>query len=138
MRRDIITYEISQCPSNEKMSGERFEKCLLSIQRYNKGFFINIWSELNARERKMVYYYSKEGFINYSNRDTLTELIKKGIFTIVPGEEGLVLFSKSFRNFVTLIVSEREKFQFREDERKHGNVANIRTAAFSFIFLSIA
>lgn len=134
----IITDEISQDPLNEKMSGERFEKCLLAIQRYNKGFFINVWSELNARERKMVYYYSKEGFINYSNRDTLTELIQKGIFTIVPGEEGLVLFSKSFRNFVTLIVSEREKFQFREDERKHGNVANIRTAAFSFIFLSIA
>src|SRR5690606_10278027 len=76
-------------------------------------------------------------FINYSNRDTLTELIQKGIFTIIPGEEGLVLFSSSFRNFVTLLISEKEKFQFREDERKHGNVANIRTAAFSFIFLSV-
>lgn len=86
----------------------------------------------------MVYYYAREGFINYTNRETLTELIQKGIFTLNVYDDGLVLFSRSFRNFVSLIVSEKEIMQFREDERKHGNVANIRTAAFSFIFLSIA
>src|SRR5690606_42045089 len=122
MRRDIITYEISQCPSNEKMSGETFEKCLLAIQRYNKGFFINIWGELNARERKMVYYYSKEGFINYSNRDTLTELIQKGIFTIVPGEEGLVLFCESFGTLVMLTVSEGIRCNLSENEQKYAKV----------------
>src|SRR5690606_38097218 len=89
-------------------------------------------------ERKMVYYYSREGFINYTNRDILTELIQKGIFTMNVYDDGLVLFSSSFRNFVSLMVSEKEINQFKEDERRHGNVANIRTAAFSFIFLSIA
>ena len=134
----IITEEISRDSLDSKMSQERFEKCLLTIQRHNKGFYINLWNELDPKERKMVYYYAREGFINYSNRDTLTDLIQKGIFILNADQEGLVLFSGSFRDLVTLMVTEREVKQFKEDERKHGNVANIRTAAFSFIFLSIA
>jgi hypothetical protein len=134
----IITDEINRESLSNKMSQERFEKCLLTIQRHNKGYYINIWNELGPKERKMVYYYSREGFINYSNRDTLTDLIQKGIFTMNAYEEGLVLFSRSFRNFVTLMITEGEIKRFKEDERRHGNVANIRTAAFSFIFLSIA
>lgn len=134
----IITEEISRDPLDSKMSQERFEKSLLTIQRHNKGFYINIWNELDQKERKMVYYFAQEGFINFTNRDTLTDLIQKGIFTLNVNEDGLVLFSRSFRNFVILIITEREIRIFKEDERRHGNVANIRTAAFSFIFLSIA
>src|SRR5690606_39249023 len=78
----ISTDEISRESLSNKMSQERFEKCLLTIQRHNKGYYINIWNELGPKERKMVYYYSREGFINYSNRDTLTDLIQKGIFTM--------------------------------------------------------
>lgn len=134
----LTTEEILCDPLDSKMSRERFEKILLTIQRHNKGYYLNIWNELNQMERKMVYYYSREGFINYTNRDILTELIQKGIFTLNVYDDGLVLFSNSFRNFVSLMVSEKEIIQFKEDERRHGNVANIRTAAFSFIFLSIA
>jgi hypothetical protein len=134
----LITDEILCDPLENKISEKRFEKILLILQRHNKGFYLNIWNELDQRERKMVYYYAQEGFINYTNRDTLTELIQKGIFTLSDNEDGLVLFSLSFRNFVNLMITEMEIKIFKEDERKHGNMANIRTAAFSFIFLSIA
>lgn len=134
----IITEEIGRDPLDSKMSQERFEKSILTIQRHNKGFYINIWNELDQKERKMVYYFAREGFINYTNSDTLTDLIQKGIFTLNENEDGLVLFSRSFRNFVILMITDSEMKIFKEDERRHGNVANIRTAAFSFLFLSIA
>ncbi|WP_163377898.1 hypothetical protein [Cyclobacterium sp. SYSU L10401] len=134
----LITEELSRDPLNEPLSMERYEKCILSIQRYNKAYFLNIWAELSLKERKMVYNYATEGFINFFNRETMTALIQKGIIKMNAGKDGLVLFSKSFRNFVCLFVSEEDLSRFKQDERKSGNAKMIQAAVFSFVLICIA
>lgn len=134
----LITEELSRDPLEQPLSLERYEKCILSIQRYNKSYFLNIWAELSLKERKMVYNYATEGFINFFNRETMTALIQKGIIKMNAGRDGLVLFSKSFRNFVCLFVSEEDLSRFKQDERKSGNAKMIQAAVFSFVLICIA
>ncbi|GAB3660377.1 hypothetical protein GCM10028791_34280 [Echinicola sediminis] len=117
---------------------EEFEKFILMVQRYNKAYYMNIWNELSFKEKKLAYYYATEGYINYKNRRTLTEMIQKGIFTHDREADRPVLFSYSFLTFVSQGISEEEAKLFYKDERQHGNSTLIQTAAISFIFISIA
>ncbi|SHM57256.1 hypothetical protein SAMN04488057_102186 [Cyclobacterium lianum] len=134
----LITEELARDPYHQPLSQERYEKCILSVQRYNKSYFLNIWAELSLKERKMVYNYAREGFINFFNRETMTALIQKGIIKMNAGKDGLVLFSRSFRNFVCLFVSEEDLSRFKQDERKSGNAKMIQAAIFSFVLICIA
>jgi hypothetical protein len=133
----MITQDVARDPLDQPLSQERFEKCILTLQRFNKAYYMNIWAELSIKERKMVYNYAKEGFINFFNKETMTALVQKGVLKINSDNDGLVLFSKSFRNFVCLFVSEEELSLFKQDERKSGNAKMIQAAAFSFVFISI-
>lgn len=89
---NLITEELSADDLDECLSKERYEKCILSIQRYNKAYFMNIWAELSLKERKMVYNYATEGFINFFNKETMTALIQKGIIRMNADKDRLVLF----------------------------------------------
>lgn len=121
-----------------RMKQEEFEKFVILIQRYNKAYYMNIWNELSFKEKKLAYYYATEGYINYKNRRTLTEMIQKGIFIHDEKADRPVLFSYSFLTFVSQGISEEETKLFSKDERQHGNSTQIQTAAISFIFISIA
>jgi hypothetical protein len=134
----LITEELARDPLDQPLSQERYEKCILSIQRYNKAYFMNIWAELSLKERKMVYNYAREGFINFFNKETMTALIQKGIIKMNAEQDRLVLFSSSFRNFVCLFVSDADVERFKQDERKSGNAKMIQAAVFSFVLISIA
>jgi hypothetical protein len=134
----LITVELMQDPEGNPLSQERFEKCILSIQRYNKAYYMNIWGELNMKEKKMVYNFAKEGFINFANKETMTALLQKGVFVLNSHRDGLVLFSRSFRNYAYLNATPEELSRFKQDERKTGNAKMIQMAAFSFVFISIA
>ena len=99
---------------------------------------MNIWAELSLKERKMVYNYATEGFINFFNKETMTALIQKGIIRMNADRDRLVLFSNSFRNFVCLFASEQDVVRFKQDERKSGNAKMIQAAVFSFVLISLA
>lgn len=135
---NLITEELSADELDECLSKERYEKCILSIQRYNKAYFMNIWAELSLKERKMVYNYATEGFINFFNKETMTALIQKGIIRMNADRDRLVLFSNSFRNFVCIFASEQDVARFKQDERKSGNAKMIQAAVFSFVLISVA
>lgn len=105
--------------------------------RSRKAFFYNIWSELSFDEKKVSYYFSKEGFFNYSNKSTILELMQKGVF-IRKKDELPKFFDRNFKQFILSNVTDEEKSAFRSDERKHGNVSSIQVAVFSFILLSVA
>lgn len=134
----LITGELTHDALDQPLTQDRFEKCILSIQRYNKAYYINIWSSLNMREKKMVYNYAMEGFINFSNKEIMTALIQKGIMVLNKEKDALVLFSDSFRNFVCLYTGPEDLVKFKQDERRAGNARMIQAAAFSFVFISIA
>jgi hypothetical protein len=111
---------------------------LLTNQRSNKAYFTNIWSELSFNERKVCYYFSLEGFFNFSNKEVIIELIQKGVLVKNEDNEMPKLFSKTFRHFVVSHASQEEIQMFKKDEQKNGNVRTIQIAVFSFILLTVA
>ncbi|WP_158855819.1 hypothetical protein [Lunatibacter salilacus] len=134
----LLTDEIGTDDWEGEMAAERYEKTILSIQRFNKAYFITVWQKLNLREKKMVYYFASEGFINYTNRETMTALLQKGVLILNFQQDYITLFSKSFRNYVLLNTSPDELDAFKRDERRRGNTKLIQAAAISFVFICIA
>lgn len=113
------------------------EKASLLI-RSRKAYFYNIWSEMSFDEKKVCYYFSVEGFFNFTNKPIISELMQKGVLIRESMDELPKLFDKNFRLFILNNVSEEEKAKFREDENRHGNASAIQIAVFSFILISIA
>ena len=134
----LLTEEIATDDWESEMVAERYEKIILSIQRFNKAYLITIWQKLNLNEKKMVYYFASEGFINYTNRETMTTLLQKGVLTLNYQQDYITLFSKSFRNYILLNTSLEELDAFRRDERSKGNTKLIQAASISFVFICIA
>ncbi|WP_157966084.1 hypothetical protein [Cognataquiflexum aquatile] len=105
--------------------------------RSRKAFFYNIWTELSFDEKKVCYYFSQEGFFNYSNKSTILELMQKGVL-VRRKDELPKFFDRNFKHFILSNVTDEEKSAFKTDEKKHGNVSSIQVAVFSFILLSVA
>lgn len=134
----LLTDEIATDDWEGEMAAERYEKIILSIQRFNKAYFISVWQKLNLKEKKMIYYFASEGFINYTNRETMTALMQKGVLILNYQQDYITLFSKSFRNYVLLNTSPEELDAFKRDERRKGNTKLIQAASISFVFICIA
>jgi hypothetical protein len=105
--------------------------------RSRKAYFYNIWSELSFEEKKVCYYYSEEGFFNYSNKPTILELLQKGVLSRKK-DELPKLFDRNFRQFLLVNITEEEKSLFKVDQKKRGNVNSIQIAVVSFILISVA
>lgn len=124
--------------TNSKIVTEAtFERFVLTVQRYSKAYYQNIWNKLSFREKQMVFNYANEGFVNYRNFDVLTELLQKGVFRLDPYREMITLFNQSFTNFATQAPSDQTLKNFKADKKKNGNISHIRNAVLTFIFLSI-
>ncbi|EON75521.1 hypothetical protein ADIS_3924 [Lunatimonas lonarensis] len=134
----LLTDELGEDSLETRISQDRYEKCILSIQRYNKAFFINVWSKLNMREKKLCYYFALEGFINYTMRDLLASLLQKGVLKLSPSKDRLLLFSRSFSNFVLSNIDERELEAFKLEEKAKGNSRLVQAASISFVFISVS
>jgi hypothetical protein len=105
--------------------------------RSRKAFFYNIWSELSFDEKKVSYYFCKEGFFNYANKSTILELMQKGLF-VRKIDELPKFFDRNLKHFILNNITDEEKIAFKADEKKNGNVSSIQVAIFSFILLSVA
>lgn len=116
---------------------EEYEKTLLEIQEFNSGYYLNIWHELTFKEKQMVYNFAKEGFVNYSNIHVMTDLLQKGVFRLNDAKDRIILFSRSFRNFASVVPSEELRKEFETDRKQNGNVNNLRNALLAFLFLVI-
>lgn len=110
----------------------------LYVQGYGKAYFYNIWSELSFAEKKISYFYSKEGLINFANYELVVELIQKGIFYIDKKTKMVRIFSDAFRSFVLTQASPEMLEEFKKDEKRNGNNKSIEIAIVSFIFIILA
>ncbi|EMS32034.1 hypothetical protein C943_01599 [Mariniradius saccharolyticus AK6] len=117
---------------------EDIENQVMLIQRYNKAYYANIWAELSFMERKVCYYFSREGFMNPANWDTMTELVQKGILRIIPEKDKMGMFNRTFRHYILNNISEKELQEFKTHERANGNANTIQIAGVSFVLLSLA
>ena len=132
----LLDEEILENPSRE-LTVTNYETFILTVQRYSKAYYQNIWEKLSFREKQMVYNYSREGFVNYRNFDVLTELLQKGVFRMDHYREMISLFSISFTNFATQAPTQSLLDRFSEDRKVNGNISEIRNAILTFIFLSL-
>ncbi|MCC5905430.1 MAG: MFS transporter [Balneolaceae bacterium] len=121
----------------ERFTKKEYEAFILRVQRHNKTFYQNIWDQLTFREKRMVHNFAREGFINYSNIDVLTELLQKGIFRADKESEEMRLFNLSFCNFATQSVTQELARLFNKDRKQNGNVSHMRNALLTIIFLTI-
>lgn len=110
----------------------------LYIQRFGKAYFMNIWTELSFDEKKICFYYCKEGLVNYANYDLFVELLQKGIFHICEKTKKIKIFSDGFRSFVLSQISVELLDDFNRDQRENGNHTSIEVAIVSFIFIIFA
>lgn len=132
----LIHEEILQDEANE-LTVTTYETFLLTVQRYSKAYYQNIWEKLSFREKQMVYNYSNEGFVNYRNFDVLTELLQKGVFRMDHYREMICLFNQSFTNFATQAPTGKLLTKFKLNKKENGNVTQLRNAVLTFIFLII-
>ncbi|WP_373497527.1 hypothetical protein [Aquiflexum sp.] len=133
-----IEYVPIELDSKLKDISPNDEKASILI-RSRKAYFYNIWAELSFEEKKICYYFSQEGFFNFTHKPVITELMQKGILVRNESMEELPkLFDKHFRLFILNNVTEEEIQAFKRDEEKHGNASSIQIAVFSFILLSVA
>jgi hypothetical protein len=89
-------------------------------------------------ERKVCYYFSREGFLNPANWDTMTELVQKGILRTIPEKDKMGMFNRTFRHFILNNISDQELQAFKTHERANGNANTIQIAGVSFVLLSLA
>lgn len=106
--------------------------------RSRKPYFFNIWEEMSLEEKKVCYDFSMNDFYNHTNKAVIAELQQKGILIRRNGDELPKLFSVFFRQFIRNNVSEAEKINFRNFEKRNGNAGNIQIAVFSFLLLAVA
>jgi len=134
---DKLTDLLEKSGNKSKFTKKEYEAFILRIQRHNKSYYQNIWDQLTFREKQMVHNFAKEGFVNYSNIDVLTELLQKGIFKMDKQSEELRLFNLSFCNFATQAVTPELASSFKKDRKQNGNVSHLRNALLTIIFLTI-
>jgi len=123
--------------NSSMLSSTTYESFVLTVQRYSKAYYQNIWEKLSFREKQMVYNYSREGFVNYRNFDILTELLQKGVFRMDYHREVISLFNQSFTNFAVQAPTQKMLSKFKHDKKVNGNVTELRNAVLTFIFLAI-
>ena len=114
---------------------DKYQRVLL--QRYGKAYFYNIWSELSIEEQSICYSFSKEGFLNYTNSDEVTELCQKGVIVRDPASGKLHLFSKTFRYFIMANISEMKLGTILNYQKSHSNSGNTQWAILSFLLVAV-
>ena len=131
------------------------------VMQSNIAQYADIWSELNFQEKLVCYSFSSERFLNKSRKQTINELIRKGILVKAspPIETGLQLteysleneeietpilwqkyefFSRLFQTYILTHISLEEIRTFREFESKNGNSRMIQVSALSFVLICFA
>lgn len=125
---------------NSKPKGREKEKNLklwqlMIYQRHLKAYFLNLWSELNFEEKKLCYYFAKEGFINSKNLTVLIELVQKGLLQFNETKGRYYYFDKTFRFFVLNHTSRELKQAFEADTKNNGSMRGYQWIVVSFVFL---
>lgn len=109
-----------------KIEHHAFEQYINQMQSFNKGYYLAIWNSLTLREKHVVYDLAKNGFANYTNKDKLNRLIRKGLVKVSAKANRIRLLNSSFRNFVLTIISKQEVEGFKRIVRKEGNWQSVR------------
>lgn len=117
------------------------EDMVLNIQNKAQLYYYAIWNSLEKRERLLIYDLAQDGLVNYRNLYVIYNLMSRGILVFKNGR--LMLFNRSFANFILSIVDIQQALEFERDAKRTGNWANLKlpfllviAAAVMFMFLT--
>ena len=122
------TKYINKLPFIETVSiqNNAFEQYINQIQSFNKGYYLALWNSLTLREKHVVYDLADNGFANYTNKEKINRLIRKGLVKVSDKANRIRLLNLSFNNFVLTIISKKEVDGFKRIVRKEGNWQSVR------------
>lgn len=92
-------YETSSIPNETSEIIRKEEEIIFLIEPY-KDFYNFIWQKCSDEEKYLLYGFANEGLMNFKNTIEIYKLLKEGILIIMPEQEKIELFSKSFRAYI--------------------------------------
>ncbi len=108
---DVYDYYIRQVRnqnsgqwSNDELETSK-EEIILKIQQLSHHYYLKLWKSCTRKEKFVLYDISQDRLINFKNRETLSQLFKKGL---LKNEGVLEVMNRSFRNFILTAVEKTE------------------------------
>ena len=117
--------------SLENLSIHQKEGMYLKIQQMLSSYYYSIWSHCTGRERLLLYDASEDGYINFTDKETIYNLLSKGLF--VWGRRGPEIMNESFGNFILSMASRDEALNEEIKASSKGRWSNYRSVATLFI-----
>ena len=133
--------EINARPREEETTAQITDAMIFKLQLTSQYFYTDIWQSLTHEEKFILYDLAEDGLVNSYDDFNLSMLICKGL--IIRHDGVLMLFNRSFRNFILTAIGEKEIASIKEQIRDNGKWGNLRmplniaiVAILAFLFTS--
>ena len=121
----FLDEEISARPPEEETTGQVTDSLIFKLQLTSQYFYMDIWQSLTREEKFILYDLAEDGLVNSSDDFNLSMLICKGL--IIKRDGVMMLFNKSFRNFILTAIGEKEMNRIKQQVRDNGKWGNLKT-----------
>ena len=127
MRSTILKF-LEQEERSRAVEEETKEKAsdslIFKLQLTSQYFYTDIWQSLTQEEKFILYDLAEDGLVNASDDFNVNMLICKGL--IIRPDGPLMLFNKSFRNFILTAIGQKEMNRIKAQVKDSGNWRNLR------------
>ncbi|MGZ3766603.1 MAG: cache domain-containing protein [Mucilaginibacter sp.] len=101
------------------------DSMVFKLQLTAQYFYTYIWQSLTKEEKFLLYDLAEDGLVNPYDDFNLTMLIYKGL--IIKPKGTLMLFNKSFRNFILTAIGNTEAARIKDQVKDNGSWGNLKT-----------
>ncbi len=121
----FLNEEITARPPEEETKAQVTDSLIFKLQLTSQYFYMDIWQSLTREEKFILYDLAEDGLVNSSDDFNMSMLICKGLITKRDGV--MMLFNKSFRNFILTAIGEKEMNRIKQQVRDNGKWGNLKT-----------
>ena len=114
------------------------EDIVTHLKNIANHYYSNLWYSCSKEERYLLYDLASDGFINSKNKESILNLIEKGLLkyqeTILDLDhkfhginDRLAIMNESFRYFILTSIKTKEVEKMEKEQEKLSNWGSIRT-----------
>jgi hypothetical protein len=108
----------------EETKGKVTDSMIFKLQLTSQYFYTDIWQSLTREEKFILYDLAEDGLVNSHDNFNISMLMCKGL--IIKHDGVLMLFNKSFRNFILTAIGESEIKRIKEQVKDNGKWGNLK------------
>ena len=127
----IKDFDIEFNKINEK--GNTAEEYIMAVADSLANSYERIWQSLSQQERYTLYDFGVDHYTNYKNTTPIYSLIHKGILAMRENNSQLVIFSRSFRQYILSKEGTKEIKDLKEQFNVPGRWDALRIPVLSLI-----